>query len=194
MIDLYNFFASLSEKLASDDIIVTSAGSSFNAGTQGIKIKRGMRYIVPGGLAPMGWSLPASIGISLASNRRVICLDGEGGFQFNIQELQSVVHYKLPIKIFVLNNGGYLTVRQTQQRYFNQCIGESPSTGVSFPNTEKIANAYGIKFLKVEKEMFLDLILNNVLNCNAPIICEVMMPPDQKVLVPLKITPLKSGK
>lgn len=186
MIDIYHFLGSLSEKLTPDDVIVTSAGSSFNAGLEGIKIKQGVRYIVPGGLAPMGYALPASIGVSVALNRRVICIAGDGSFQLNIQELQSVVHYKLPLKIFVLNNGGYLTIKLTQQRYFNRFIGESPTSGVSFPDTKKIAKAYGIKFMGANNNKELDEILDEVLDYKGSVICEVMIPRDQKILKPLE--------
>jgi acetolactate synthase I/II/III large subunit len=186
MINIYYFLRSLSEKVRSDDVIVTCAGSSFNAAAEGIRIKQGIRYIVSGGLAPMGYALPASIGVSFALDRRVICIIGDGSFQLNIQELQSVVHYKLPIKIFVLNNGGYLTIRSTQRRYFNRFIGESPKSGISFPDTRKIAKAYGIKFVRVDNHKKLDKKLDEILSHSGSIICEVMMPRDQNIIRPLE--------
>ena len=185
MVDLYRFLDVLSECCATDDVLVTCAGSTFNAGPQGIKLKQGMRFIVQGGLAPMGYTLPAGIGISVALNKqRVICLSGEGSLQLNIQELQSVVHYQLPIKLFVINNEGYLTIRSTQERYFNRCIGESPTTGVSFPDTEKIAKAYGIPFVRLDSEQCLAATIDTVLNSDSAYICEVMIPTDQKVIRP----------
>ena len=89
---------------------------------------------------------PASVGASLASGRRVICITGDGCLQMNIQELATVVKNKLNIKIFVLNNDGYLLIRHTQKKYFGKLAGESPKTGLGFPDLEKIANAYGIRY------------------------------------------------
>jgi acetolactate synthase-1/2/3 large subunit len=104
-VNLYYFVDSLCQKMSSDDIIVTDAGSAFYAGAQAVKIKQGMRYITSGGFATMGFSLPASIGASVAAgNRRVMCITGDGSFQLNIQELQTIVHHKYPIKMFIFNN------------------------------------------------------------------------------------------
>ena len=183
-INIYYFIDKLSQKLNTRDAVVTDAGSSFYAGSQSVKIKQGMRYITSGGLATMGYSLPASIGVSVAlSNRRVMCITGDGSFQQNIQELQSVIHYKLPLKIFILNNEGYLSIRFTQKRYFNKrLLGESCISGVSFPDSKKIARAYGIKFVRVGDNRKLDKVLDEVLNYDGPVICEVMTPMDQLII------------
>lgn len=187
MIDLYYFFDFLSKYFTRSDVVVTDAGSTFNAAAQGLKIKEGMRYILPGGLAPMGYGLPASIGIQLALKKsRVIYLTGEGSFQLNIQELQSVVHHQIPIKVFIFNNDGYLTIRTTQERYFKRFIGESSKSGISFPDTKRIARAYGIKFVRLCHVRQLKKTLNIVLDYRGPVICEVIMPRDQKVIKPLE--------
>ena len=183
-INIYYFIDKLSQKLNADDVVVTDSGSAFYAGAQDIKIKQGMRYITSGGLATMGYSLPASIGVSVAlDNKRVMCITGDGSFQQNIQELQTVVHYRLPLKIFILNNEGYLSVRFTQGRYFDKrFIGESSISGVSFPDAEKIAKAYGIKFVRVSDNGQLDNILDDVLGYNGPVICEIMTPREQLII------------
>lgn len=183
-INIYYFIDKLSQKLRAGDVVVTDAGSTFYAGSQGIKIKKGMRYITSGGFATMGYSLPASIGVSVAlNNKRVICITGDGSFQQNIQELQTVIHYKLPLKIFVLNNEGYLSIRFTQARYFNKrFIGESSASGVSFPDSKKIAKAYGIKFVRVNNNSKLDKVLDRVLVHKGPVICEIMTPRDQLII------------
>ena len=183
-INIYYFIDKLSQKLNANDVVVTDAGSTFYAGSQCVKIKKGMRYITSGGFATMGYSLPASIGVSVAlNNKRVMCITGDGSFQQNIQELQTVVHYRLPLKIFILNNEGYLSIRFTQGKYFDKrFIGESSISGVSFPDAEKIAKAYGIKFVRVSDNGQLDYILDDVLNYNGPVICEIMTPREQPII------------
>jgi len=183
-VNIYYFVERLCSKLGARDIVVTDAGSAFYAGSQAVKIKKGMRYITSGGFASMGYSIPASIGVSIASGKkRVMCITGDGSFQQNIQELQQIVYYKLPVKIFVLNNEGYLSIRFTQERYFNnRLIGESRVSGVSFPKTKKIAKAYGITFFKVKSNRELDITLNKVLKFRGPVICEIIMPKDQLII------------
>jgi len=134
------------------------------------KIKQGQRYITSGGFATMGYSIPAAIGAYQALKRRTICITGEGSFQQNIQELQTILHYKMPIKIFVINNGGYLSIRLTQKKYFKRYLGESPKTGVSFPSTEKIAKAYGIDYTTN---------IHNAITHKRCVICEVKCPKDK---------------
>jgi acetolactate synthase I/II/III large subunit len=183
-VNLYYFIDKLSHRLGNDDIVVTDAGSAFYAGAQAIQIKQGMRYITSGGLATMGFSIPASIGACVASNgHRVICVTGDGSFQLNIQELQTIIHHKYPIKMFIFNNEGYLSIKTTQRRYFeNRLIGEGCDSGVSFPQLDKIAHAYGIPFFRINNNEELDSILVNVLTCEGPIICEVMTPVDQEII------------
>ncbi|NJD76980.1 MAG: thiamine pyrophosphate-binding protein [Candidatus Methanoperedens sp.] len=183
-INIYYFIDRLSRKLNTDDVVVTDAGSAFYAGSQCVKIKQGMRYITSGGFATMGYSLPASIGISAALNKkRVMCITGDGSLQQNIQELQTVVHYGFPLKIFILNNDGYLSIRFTQEKYFNgRFIGESSISGVSFPDSKKIADAYGIKFVRVSNNSQLDKALDDVLEFDGPVICDIMTPRDQLII------------
>ncbi len=183
-VNIYYFIKQLSKKLKGTDFVVTDAGSAFYAGSQAIKIKNGLRYITSGGFATMGYSLPASIGISAGlGNKKVICITGDGSFQQNIQELQTVVHYKLPVKIFILNNGGYLSIRTTQAKFYgNRLIGEGPSSGVSFPDTKKIAKAYGINFIRISKNNQLDVGIDKTLNSSGPVICEIMCPENQEII------------
>jgi acetolactate synthase I/II/III large subunit len=183
-INIYYLVDQLSKKLSSGDVVVTDAGSTFYVGSQAIKIKKGVRYITSGGLATMGYSLPASIGLSVAlGKKKVMCLTGDGSFQQNIQELQSVIHHNLPLKIFVLNNNGYLSIRFTQSRYFDKrFIGEGPKSGVSLPSTERIANAYRIKFIRANNNDELNKVLDEVIEYDGPVLCEVMCPPEQLII------------
>ncbi len=168
-----------------NDVFVSDAGGAYYATSQAIKLtKKDQRYIPSGAMATMGYTLPASIGISVARNKkRVIGLTGDGSFQQNIQELQTIIEYNLPIKIFILNNNGYESIRTSQKNYFkNRFLGEGNDSGLSFPNTEKIAKAYGIKFVKIDKNSELDDKIKNVLNYDGPVICEVMVPEDQQII------------
>jgi acetolactate synthase-1/2/3 large subunit len=182
-INYYYFVDKLSEKLKSGDVVVTDAGSAIFAGSQAIKIKKGVRYITSGGLATMGYSLPASIGASVGlEGKRVMCITGDGSFQLNIQELQTLIHYKLPVKIFVVNNDGYLSIRFTQGKYFKRLLGTDSTSGVSFPNNEKISKAYGIKFFRAKNNKELDVALNKTLKYNGPVLCEIMALRQQAIL------------
>jgi len=194
-INIYYFIERLSKKLTSRDIVVSDAGSAFYAVSQCVKIRRGLRYITSGGFATMGYSIPASIGVSIAAGRkRVMCITGDGSFQQNIQELQSIVHHTLPIKIFILNNEGYLSIRFTQERYFNKrFIGEGCSSGVSFPDSRKIARAYGIRFMRVSDNRTLDHVLGDALAWPGPVICEIMTPRDQLIIPTVASQKMENG-
>ena len=183
-VNIYYFINTLSEVLNNEDIMITDAGSAFYAGSQAVQIKEGMRYITSGGFATMGFSLPASIGACVAADgKRIMCINNDSSFQQNSQELQTIVHYNLPIKIFVLNNEGYLSIKFTQKRYFEgRLISEGCTSGVTFPDTAKIAAAYGIPFYSVNNNIELHEVLNEILEIEGPVICEIMTPPDQEII------------
>ena len=127
----------------------TACITPFQAG----QIKEGQRLFSNSGSASMGYDLPAAIGASFAApGRRVICLAGDGSIQMNLQELATVVHHQLPIKIFVLNNGGYLSIRSTQNNFFKLLIGEGPQSGVGFPDLIKLAAAYDLPAVVLDTE------------------------------------------
>ena len=181
-VNSYYFVDILSDVLKNNDVIVTDMGLSFVGTHQTFKIKKGQKLYTNSGHAPMGWGLPAAVGACYAlKKRRVICLSGEGGLQMNIQELATVMHNKLPIKIFIYNNGGYLTIKQTQQLGFNSRImGSNSKSGISFPNYEKIAASHKIKYTKILNNKNLKNKLTKVLGGNKPIICELIMDHDQE--------------
>ena len=168
-----------------NDIFVSDAGGTYYATCQAIQLtKPGQRYIPSGAMATMGYSLPAAIGISVATNKgRVIALTGDGSFQQNLQELQTLIEYDLPVKLFVLNNDGYESIRVSQKNYFdNRLIGESNQSGVSFPDTLKIAKAYGIKAVKIRNYQELERKLDGILNFDKAVIIDVIMPRDQPIV------------
>jgi acetolactate synthase-1/2/3 large subunit len=127
----------------------------------------------------MGYDLPAALGAAVGrEGKRVICLAGDGSIQLNIQELQTVYHHHLPVKIFVLNNDGYLSIRLSQGSFFKRFVGESPRSGVSFPDMLKLAQAYGLPALRIEGKQF-EAMVDQALSSPGPFLCEVMLDPNQ---------------
>ena len=156
-VNSYYFVKTLSKVSGLNDTIVTDMGFSFTSTHQAIEIKKNQKFYTNSGHAPMGWGLPAAIGAFFSKknkNSKVICLTGDGGFQMNIQELATVMHNKLPIKIFIFNNEGYLTIKQTQILGFNgRIMGADKNSGLSFPNYKLIAKSHGIDYLKVDNQI-----------------------------------------
>lgn len=184
-INIYSFVDRLSELSAPNDTFVSDAGSAFYAVSQGIRIaKEGQRYIPSGAMATMGYSLPAAIGVSAATgDGRVLAVTGDGSLQQNIQELQTLLQYNLPVKLFVLNNNGYLSIRASQKNYFKErYIGEGPRSGVTMPNTLKICEAYGIPSARITELTFLDEAIQIALETPGPYVLEVVTPPEQPII------------
>ncbi len=173
----YALVDTLSELMTEKDILVPgSSGASSEVTMQAFRVKEGQRIFNSEGLGPMGFGISAAIGACLASKRRTICVDGDGGFYMNVQELETVTRLNLPIKFFVLNNQGYASIRTTQSNYFNgRFVASDFSSGLSLPDTEKIANAFGIKYFKVSDNNQLKSVVSDILECEGPGICEVLL-------------------
>ena len=171
----------LSRGCQKNAVMLADAGSSFFTAGKKFISYHSQRLLLPGAEAMMGWTIPASIGASVGDkSRQIVGLTGEGSFSFNVQELQTIKHHKLFTKLFVINNGGYLSIVNTAKNYFNgKVIGADKNSGVSFPSVKKIAKAYGIKYCKIDKERQLNYRVDTVLNYKGPVICEVMCKPDQ---------------
>ncbi|HVZ59139.1 MAG TPA: thiamine pyrophosphate-dependent enzyme, partial [Patescibacteria group bacterium] len=184
LVNSYYFTDVLSDLLRENEIIVTANGTAFTGTLQSIKLKKGQRLISNIGCASMGYDLPAAIGACIANNKkRVICISGDGSIQMNLQELQTIVNYKLPIKIFILNNEGYLAIRNTQDGYFaGRYYGADKAHGVGLPDMVKIGRAYGIKSLRIKNQRNLKEKLQKVLDTPGPVICDIMMPPKQPLI------------
>ncbi len=177
----YFFIDEISSLLNEEDIIVCANGAACVITFQAIKLKKGQQLIGNSGTASMGYDIPAAIGACLGGNKkRVICFAGDGSAQMNIQELQTIAHHQLPIKIFMFNNEGYLSIRQTQDNLFkSNYVGESCDSGVSFPDMVKIAQAYGIKATRIPNHDEMSNHIKEVLSSDGPMLCDVVMPPKQ---------------
>lgn len=184
-IDLYVFMNELSKCLKEDSVVVTDAGSAVYVPAQAIKTTNArQRYITSGAQAEMGFTLPAAVGVCVAREKgEVIGITGDGSLQMNIQELQTLVGYHLPVKLFVWNNDGYLSIRATQNKFFDgRFIGTDKTSGVTFPNLEKIADAYGIQYKRVADAGKLRDEIDEVLGIEAPVIIEVMCRREQEII------------
>jgi acetolactate synthase-1/2/3 large subunit len=179
-INPYHFADALFRSLADDDVVVCGNATACIVPYQTARLKKGQRLISNSGAASMGYDLPAAIGAAVArGGKRVICMAGDGSLQLNIQELQTLVEYHLPIKLFVLNNEGYLSIRTTQQSFFSDLLGVGPGTGVSFPDTTKIATAYGLPAMRIGPQKCCESI-RDALAMEGPVVCEVMLDPAQR--------------
>lgn len=177
-INIYNFIDLLTRNFKKNTVLVVGNGSPCVASSQCAYAKQGFKYIMNSGSAQMGYGLPAAIGACIANSlKEVVCLTGDGSIQMNIQELQTMVTNKLPIKIFLINNEGYHSIRQTQTNYFNKnFVGIGPeSHDLSFPEFKKIAKAYGIKYCSLNNSANLEEDIKKVLHKKAPYICEVFV-------------------
>ena len=168
----------LFDQLADDDIIVTGNGSACVVSFQTANIKRGQRLWTNSGCATMGYDLPASIGVCAATGgkKRVICLAGDGSIMMNLQELQTIAGYGLPVKVFLLNNNGYVSIFQTHRNFFNGVeVGGGPKSNVTFPDFGKVAAAFGFTYLKISHHGELIQKYEAALSTDGPVICEILI-------------------
>jgi acetolactate synthase-1/2/3 large subunit len=190
----YDFIDKLFELLGPEDAVVCGNATACIVPYQAGKLKKGERLISNSGSASMGYDLPAAIGVCVAKGSRTICLAGEGSLQMNVQELQTLVGYRLPVKLFVLNNGGYLSIRQTQTGFFQgRKIGESSESGVTFPNMKKVGEAYGIPSFTIETVADLNTIRRE-LERAGPTLFDVALDPSQEFEPRLRSRILADGK
>ena len=176
----YYFVEELSVRLDDDDVMICGNATACIVPFQTMRLRLGQRLISNSGSASMGYDLPAAIGAAFARpGKRVICIAGDGSIQMNVQELQTVVHHHLPLKIFVLNNSGYLSMRMTQAGLFGRLTGESASSGASFPDMVKVGCAYGIPSVRIDRQAQLDEV-NRALAGDGPALIDVVLDPAQE--------------
>jgi acetolactate synthase-1/2/3 large subunit len=180
-INPYHFIEELFDAMGERDIVVTGNATACIASFQAAKIKKGQRLFSNSGSASMGYDLPAAIGASFAApeGAQVICLAGDGSIQMNIQELQTLMQHQPAVKVFILNNNGYLSIRTSQGNFFKRLIGEGPASGVSFPDYCKVAQAYGLTARRLDTPEFAAGI-RAVLQIQGPVVCDVVLDDTQQ--------------
>ncbi len=195
-INPYCFPRVLFDELAPDDAVVTGDGTACVTTFQAARIRGEQRLYTNSGCASMGYDLPGAIGACLArGGKRTICLAGDGSIQMNLQELQTIVGLRLPIKIFVLNNDGYHSIRQTQHAYFaDNLVGFDPSNGVTLPDFERLAFAYRLPYARVSDVPSLTTAIRAQLAAEGPTMIEVMLDPVQPFMPRVASKKLPDGR
>lgn len=192
----YVFMELLGDCIPEGSVCVTGDGTACVAPFQAMPVKNKFRIFWNSGCASMGYDLPAAIGACVANNSgNVICIAGDGSLQMNIQELQTVIHHRMPIKLIYLNNNGYISIKQTQDGFFGgHRVGSDPASGVSFPDIIKLGEAYGFKTCRITSHDNLRENINQFLNTDGPVICEVMLTEDYKFLPKVSSKRLDDGR
>ncbi|MGE7690578.1 thiamine pyrophosphate-binding protein [Lysinibacillus sp. NPDC097214] len=192
----YVFMDELFNELSEGDKIVASNGSACVVSFQAAQIKKNQRLFTNSGCASMGYGFPAALGCCVATNgERIICLEGDGSFQMNMQELQTVVYNNLNMKIFILNNNGYHSIRQTQTNLFKKpLVGVCEGNGLNFPDLAKLSYAYNLPYIKIDNHKGMNGKIQEVLNNEGPIICEVVIDEKQNFEPKLSSKVLEDGR
>jgi acetolactate synthase-1/2/3 large subunit len=193
-VNSYLLVDKICEKADKDYMIVVDTGSCFHVACQAWKVKKDQRFLTTGGLSSMGYWV-AGIGACVANNyKKTIIITGDGSFQMNLQDLATIKHLNLPIKIFIFNNNGYLLIRQTQHNFMeDRFFGEGPSTGVWCPDAMKIAKAYDIKGVQISNADELNSKIDEVLLYDGPVICDVLTPEWQLIIPRISSDKLPDG-
>ena len=181
--NIYAFYEELSKAMQEGQTLMDSVGTSRVAGSQAFRVKKGQRFITNPNTASMGFCLPAVTGICVAQpGKPVVCVTGEGSLQMNLQELQTIWQNRLPVKLFVINNQGYHSIRQTQQSYFEPpLVGVGAESGdLSFPDLSRIIPAYGFSYRAVHAAEELPETLHQILEEDGASVCEVFVTKYQK--------------
>ncbi len=192
----YVFMEILGKRLPENSICVTGDGTACVAPFQAMPIKNNTRIFWNSGCASMGFDLPAAIGACVANDfKDIICLAGDGSLQMNIQELQTVIHHQMPVKIIYLNNDGYVSIKQTQDGFFGgHRVGSDPKSGVSFPDIIKLGQAYGFATHQITSHADLEKEIDFVLSHKGPVICEVKLTLDYKFFPKVASKKLDDGR
>lgn len=167
----------LAEHMGSEFVFApSSSGASAEVTMQSIRVREGLRIINMPGLGSMGFCVPSALGVAVASGKKTVCITGDGGFEMNVQELETIRRLNLPLTIFVLNNNGYGSIMNTQRNHFNShFVASNPESGVTLPPLEKIAEAFGFRYYKVESAQDVRNNLHELIDSGLPVLCEVMV-------------------
>jgi len=188
--DLYYFMTALDRISGSNNILITDAGSNYYVGGQVYNFENGQREVTSGTFAAMGTGVPLGIGAAIgAPTKQVLAVTGDGSVELNVQELKTISYYKLNMKLFVINNGGYASMRNWQDTFFDgRRIGSDDETGAEGLNLEAVARAFDLSYLRLENPETLDGDLKNVINQPGPQFVEVICNPNQRILQPFEET------
>ena len=194
-INVYNFVRRVTELMKEKDVCVMANATATICTFQTAEIKENQRFFSNSGDASMGYDLPAAIGACVANNRKnTVCFAGDGSIMMNLQELQTIKHHNLPIKIFLLNNDGYISIKQTQNNFFEgRNTGAGTNSGVTTPDFVKVGNAFGIESFRITNPQDVDISIEKMLNSENPMICEVMVNPDYIFTPKLSSRKLEDG-
>lgn len=185
-INIYHFIIALFKSLKKREIIVAADGTATVVPNQVGYLNENVRFIANSGSASMGFELPGAIGAAIADNKKkIICLAGDGSIMMNLQELQTIKSLNLNIIIFLINNDGYLSIKQTQKNFFGKEHGSSPKSGLSFPNFIKTANAFGIKSYNLQLKNW-NAELKKILNLKGPLFVNINVDTKQEFEPKLK--------
>jgi len=193
-INSYRFVKYLEQYFHDDQIVVTDMGTALLSGHQVLKFKEGQRMLTSTGLGEMGFGLPGAIGAAIGANREVMCLNCDGGMMMNLQELQTIAHHKLPIKIIIFNNDGYLMIKHTQKALFSgRYSGSDQKSGVTCPDFSKVAYAFDMPSFQIRTWEDAATIIPQVQAIDGPVICEVFTHPEQPSVPKLSLVQQKDG-
>lgn len=191
VLNIYAVLDAINKYSKASDIVMGDAGSISYAGPTALNAKKNQRFIFSPAQADMGWVVPGAIGVAMSSNQQVIAITGDGSFMSNMQELAVVKQHNLNIKFVILNNNGYLSIKNTQSKYFNgRVFGTSLETGLWFPSFKNVASTFDIQYTDVRLETDLRY-LDNILSNPGPAIIDCKCLEDQEIL---PAQSLKNGK
>jgi acetolactate synthase-1/2/3 large subunit len=183
-VSTYALIDTLSKHMTGDEIFTPgSSGMGSDISLQTFRVKKGQRAFNFPGIGSMGFGVPSSIGACIASGKKnTVCVNGDGGFQMNIQELETIARLKLPIKFFYLNNNAYASIRNTQNNYFEgRYVGSGAESGVTLPDICDIAHAYRLQYFKIENAAQLEEVVKQALAAACPVIIECLIDPNEMV-------------
>lgn len=188
-LNLYTFIEIMNKKMTEKETVVCDAGSAIYVPCQNLKMKDGQRFILSGAQADMGFALPASIGVYLADDtKNVLVFTGDGSFNTNIQELATIKNLNIPVKIFIWNNSGYLSIKNTQKKFYEgRVYGTSQGNGLWFPEVSKIAEAYEFSYYSIKKNKDLEDKAEEIINNKNPVLIEVICNSDQEIVPTLML-------
>ena len=186
-VDGHVFVKTISKLSRPGDIFIADTGANISWTLQAIEMKAEQRIFSAWNHTPMGYALSAAVGASLAARQRILCLTGDGGLMMNIEELATIRRYNLDVKLFIFNNGGHSIQKQTIDTWLNSnYVGVDEKSGLSFPDFVKAAQAFHLPALRASNHDELESVINKVLATQGPVVCDIIIDPNQKIEPMLK--------